>query len=85
MEGVLSVNEHSPNMHACYGLNIRKDTLFKGIFFILSQRFELMDGRRQPAPGAILSVSRSKDLEGHADVSLSVADKDVTFQVPAER
>ncbi|XP_049904645.1 von Willebrand factor A domain-containing protein 8 [Epinephelus moara] len=46
-------------------------------------RFELMDGRRQPAPSAILSVSRTKDLEGHADVTLKVANKDVTFQVPA--
>ncbi|KAF1383000.1 hypothetical protein PFLUV_G00149690 [Perca fluviatilis] len=46
-------------------------------------RFELLDGRRKIAPSAILSVSRTKDLEGHADVALLVADKDVTFQVPA--
>ncbi|XP_029314557.1 LOW QUALITY PROTEIN: von Willebrand factor A domain-containing protein 8 [Cottoperca gobio] len=46
-------------------------------------RFELLDGRRQPAPSAIVSVSRNKDLEGHADVVLSVANKDITFQVPA--
>ncbi|XP_031729156.1 von Willebrand factor A domain-containing protein 8 [Anarrhichthys ocellatus] len=46
-------------------------------------RFELLDGRHQPAPSAILSVSRTKDPEGHADVSLRVADKDITFQVPA--
>uniref|UniRef100_A0A8C2ZYH6 von Willebrand factor A domain-containing protein 8 n=1 Tax=Cyclopterus lumpus TaxID=8103 RepID=A0A8C2ZYH6_CYCLU len=45
-------------------------------------RFELLDGLRQPAPSAILSVSRTKDLEGHADVSLCVADKEITFQVP---
>ncbi|KAI9519069.1 hypothetical protein NQZ68_032124 [Dissostichus eleginoides] len=45
-------------------------------------RFEILDGR-QPAPSSILSVSRTKDVEGHADVALSVADKDVTFQVPA--
>ncbi|KAA8593114.1 hypothetical protein FQN60_018569, partial [Etheostoma spectabile] len=43
-------------------------------------RFELLDGRRKLAPSAILSVSRTKDLEGHADVTLLVADKDVTFQ-----
>lgn len=46
-------------------------------------RFELLDGRRQPAPSAILNVSTAKDLEGHAEVTLRVADKDVTFQVPA--
>ncbi|XP_037343972.2 von Willebrand factor A domain-containing protein 8 [Pungitius pungitius] len=46
-------------------------------------RFELLDGRRQPAPSAITSVSRATDLEGRADVSLRVADQDVTFQVPA--
>uniref|UniRef100_A0A3Q1FF48 von Willebrand factor A domain-containing protein 8 n=1 Tax=Acanthochromis polyacanthus TaxID=80966 RepID=A0A3Q1FF48_9TELE len=46
-------------------------------------RFELLDGRRQPAPSAILNVSMAKDLEGHADVTLRVADKDVTCQVPA--
>uniref|UniRef100_A0A671YC87 von Willebrand factor A domain-containing protein 8 n=1 Tax=Sparus aurata TaxID=8175 RepID=A0A671YC87_SPAAU len=46
-------------------------------------RFELLDGHRQPAPGAILTVSRTEDLEGHADVTLRVADKDITFQVPA--
>uniref|UniRef100_A0AAQ5Y816 von Willebrand factor A domain-containing protein 8 n=1 Tax=Amphiprion ocellaris TaxID=80972 RepID=A0AAQ5Y816_AMPOC len=44
-------------------------------------RFELLDGRRQPAPSAILNVSLAKDLEGHADITLRVADKDVTCQV----
>nr|XP_046259782.1 von Willebrand factor A domain-containing protein 8 [Scatophagus argus] len=46
-------------------------------------RFELLDGHRQPAPSAILNVSLTKDLEGHADVTICVADKDITFQVPA--
>uniref|UniRef100_UPI0037E9A655 von Willebrand factor A domain-containing protein 8 n=1 Tax=Semicossyphus pulcher TaxID=241346 RepID=UPI0037E9A655 len=46
-------------------------------------RFELLDGRRQPAPSAIMSVSKTTDLEGHAEVTLRIADKDVTFQVPA--
>lgn len=50
-----------------------------GHFF--SQRFELLDSRRQPGPSAILSVSTAKDLEHHADVTLRVADKDITFQV----
>ncbi|TNN79075.1 von Willebrand factor A domain-containing protein 8 [Liparis tanakae] len=45
-------------------------------------KFELLDGLRRPAPSAILSVSRTKDLEGHADVSLRVADKEIAFQVP---
>ncbi|KAG8000987.1 von Willebrand factor A domain-containing protein 8 [Nibea albiflora] len=44
-------------------------------------RFELLDSRRQPAPSAILSTTRN--LEGYADVTLRVVDKDVTFQVPA--
>ncbi|XP_070694357.1 von Willebrand factor A domain-containing protein 8 [Pempheris klunzingeri] len=46
-------------------------------------RFELLDGHRQAAPSAILSVSMTKDLEGQADVTLRVTDKDITFQVPA--
>uniref|UniRef100_A0A668ALY0 von Willebrand factor A domain containing 8 n=1 Tax=Myripristis murdjan TaxID=586833 RepID=A0A668ALY0_9TELE len=46
-------------------------------------RFELLDGRHQPAPSDVLSVSSSRDVEHHADVTLRVADKDVTFQVPA--
>ncbi|GLD56582.1 von Willebrand factor A domain-containing protein 8 [Lates japonicus] len=46
-------------------------------------RFELLDGRRQPAPSAIMGVSVTRELEGRADVTLRVADKDVTFQVPA--
>lgn len=40
-----------------------------------------MDGCRQPAPSDVLSVSLSRDVEHHADVTLRVADKDVTFQV----
>lgn len=43
-----------------------------------------MDGRSQTAPCSILSVSSTRDLEGHADVTLRVADKDITFQVPVE-
>ncbi|TWW81216.1 von Willebrand factor A domain-containing protein 8 [Takifugu flavidus] len=46
-------------------------------------RFELMDGHHIPAPSSVLSVGSSSDLEGHADVTLHVADKDITFQVPA--
>ncbi|KAM6934858.1 von Willebrand factor A domain-containing protein 8 [Xenentodon cancila] len=46
-------------------------------------RFELLDGCRQAAPLAILSASKTKDLEGSADVTVRVADKDITFQVPA--
>ncbi|CAK6967706.1 von Willebrand factor A domain-containing protein 8 [Scomber scombrus] len=46
-------------------------------------RFELLDGRRESAPSAVLGVSMTKDVEGHADVTLCTADKDVTFQVPA--
>ncbi|XP_053296507.1 von Willebrand factor A domain-containing protein 8 isoform X2 [Pleuronectes platessa] len=46
-------------------------------------RFELLDGRRVPAPGSIVSVSAARDTEGRADVTLRIKDKDVTFQVPA--
>lgn len=46
-------------------------------------RFELLDGRRQPAQSTILNVSKSADLEGHADVRLRIAEKEITFQVPA--
>ncbi|XP_074550636.1 von Willebrand factor A domain-containing protein 8 [Halichoeres trimaculatus] len=46
-------------------------------------RFELLDGRRQTAPSTILNVSKSADLEGHADVRLHIAEKEITFQVPA--
>uniref|UniRef100_A0A665V7K3 von Willebrand factor A domain-containing protein 8 n=1 Tax=Echeneis naucrates TaxID=173247 RepID=A0A665V7K3_ECHNA len=46
-------------------------------------RFELLDGRRQAAPATVTSVSMTKDLEGRANVTLSVADRNVSFQVPA--
>lgn len=46
-----------------------------------SQRFEVLDGHRPSTPYAILSVSLSKEFEGHADVTVRVADKDVPFQV----
>uniref|UniRef100_A0A673AZC6 von Willebrand factor A domain-containing protein 8 n=1 Tax=Sphaeramia orbicularis TaxID=375764 RepID=A0A673AZC6_9TELE len=46
-------------------------------------RFELFDARRQPAPSAVLSVSTTKDAGGHANVTLGIADKEVTFQVPS--
>uniref|UniRef100_A0A3Q3JAA7 von Willebrand factor A domain-containing protein 8 n=1 Tax=Monopterus albus TaxID=43700 RepID=A0A3Q3JAA7_MONAL len=49
----------------------------------LLSRFELLDGRRHPAPSGISSVSTTRALEGYADVILRVADKDITFQVPA--
>lgn len=40
-----------------------------------------MDGHPIPAPSSILSVTSSKDLEGHAEITLRVADKDIFFQV----
>ncbi|XP_068185310.1 von Willebrand factor A domain-containing protein 8 [Antennarius striatus] len=46
-------------------------------------RFELLDGPSQPAPSAVLTVSSTRGSSGLADVKLRVADKDVTFQVPA--
>ncbi|KAM4608925.1 von Willebrand factor A domain-containing protein 8 isoform 1-T1 [Polymixia lowei] len=46
-------------------------------------RFELLDGHRQPAPGAVMRVAPARDQEGRADVTLHIGDKDVTFQVPA--
>ncbi|XP_056145237.1 von Willebrand factor A domain-containing protein 8 isoform X2 [Lampris incognitus] len=46
-------------------------------------RFELLDVRHQPCPSAILSVALARDQEGHADVMLRLADKDVSFQVPS--
>lgn len=70
-------------LHRLYPYNsmLGKDgrTAVEGVL----SRFELLDGRRQPAPTAILSVSAAKDVEGHADVTLRVADKDINFQVPA--
>ncbi|KAM4558944.1 von Willebrand factor A domain-containing protein 8 [Odontesthes bonariensis] len=46
-------------------------------------RFELLDGRRQPAPNSIMSVSTTRELEGQADVTVRVGDRDIPFQVPA--
>ncbi|KAM9343638.1 von Willebrand factor A domain-containing protein 8 [Pholidichthys leucotaenia] len=46
-------------------------------------RFELLDGRRQPAPTAVTGVSPTNDAEGSADVTLRIADKSVSFQVSA--
>lgn len=40
-----------------------------------------MDERPVPAPSSILSVTSSRDLEGHAEITMRVADKDITFQV----
>uniref|UniRef100_A0A4W6D8P9 von Willebrand factor A domain-containing protein 8 n=1 Tax=Lates calcarifer TaxID=8187 RepID=A0A4W6D8P9_LATCA len=42
-----------------------------------------VEGVLSPAPSAIMGVSVTRELEGRADVTLRVADKDVTFQVPA--
>ncbi|CAL8266675.1 unnamed protein product [Lota lota] len=44
-------------------------------------RFELLDGPGQLAPSAVASVIPATD--GQADVTLRIADKEVTFQVPA--
>ncbi|KAG7501738.1 von Willebrand factor A domain-containing 8 [Solea senegalensis] len=49
----------------------------------LLSRFELLDARPQPTPGAVRGVSTGEETEGLADVTLRVADEDVTFQVPA--
>ncbi|XP_037542623.1 von Willebrand factor A domain-containing protein 8 [Nematolebias whitei] len=46
-------------------------------------RFELLDSCHRSAPGTVLSVSMAKELKGHADVTVRVADEDITFQVPA--
>lgn len=40
-----------------------------------------MNRHPSPAPSSILSVTSSRDLEGHAEITLRVADKDITFQV----
>lgn len=40
-----------------------------------------MDGLQKQLCSSILNVSSSRDLGGHADVTLRVADIDVTFQV----
>uniref|UniRef100_A0A3P8PI88 von Willebrand factor A domain-containing protein 8 n=1 Tax=Astatotilapia calliptera TaxID=8154 RepID=A0A3P8PI88_ASTCA len=70
-------------LHRLYPYNsmLGKDgrTAVEGVL----SRFELLDGHRQPAPTTILSVSTAKDVEGHADITLHVVDKDITFQVPA--
>uniref|UniRef100_A0A3B4G0W2 von Willebrand factor A domain-containing protein 8 n=1 Tax=Pundamilia nyererei TaxID=303518 RepID=A0A3B4G0W2_9CICH len=70
-------------LHRLYPFNsmLGKDgrTAVEGVL----SRFELLDGHRQPAPTTILSVSTAKDVEGHADITLHVVDKDITFQVPA--
>uniref|UniRef100_A0A669BIT7 von Willebrand factor A domain-containing protein 8 n=1 Tax=Oreochromis niloticus TaxID=8128 RepID=A0A669BIT7_ORENI len=71
-------------LHRLYPYNsmLGKDgrTAVEGVL----SRFELLDGHRQPAPTTILSVSTAKDVEGHADITLHVVDKDITFQVPAD-
>ncbi|XP_061735639.1 von Willebrand factor A domain-containing protein 8 isoform X2 [Nerophis ophidion] len=46
-------------------------------------RFELMDGRRKSPGSTVTSVSKTTGVDGYADVTLRVADKDVSFQVPA--
>nr|XP_057938465.1 von Willebrand factor A domain-containing protein 8 isoform X2 [Doryrhamphus excisus] len=46
-------------------------------------RFELMDGGHKSPGSTVVSVSKTMGVEGYADVTLRVADEDVTFQVPA--
>ncbi|KAM9851049.1 von Willebrand factor A domain-containing protein 8 [Aulostomus maculatus] len=47
-------------------------------------KFELLDNRRrQQTTSTILNVSRTEGAVGYADVTLRVAEKDITFQVPA--
>lgn len=50
------------------------------VFFFL-QKFELLESQLQQTPSSILSVSVSKELQGHVDVKLSITDKEITFQV----
>ncbi|KAM9486140.1 von Willebrand factor A domain-containing protein 8 [Clarias gariepinus] len=47
-------------------------------------RFELMDGKKQPSPHAVVEVEASTGGHtGEASVALSIADKIISFQVPA--
>ncbi|XP_072542068.1 von Willebrand factor A domain-containing protein 8 isoform X2 [Salminus brasiliensis] len=47
-------------------------------------RFELLDGNRQPSPRAVVQVEPAHDAHPRqAAVTLSIADKNITFQVPA--
>ncbi|KAI4872445.1 hypothetical protein NFI96_033688, partial [Prochilodus magdalenae] len=47
-------------------------------------RFELLDGKKQPSPCAVVHVAPGHDSHtGQAEVTLSLADKNITFQVPA--
>lgn len=44
-------------------------------------RFELLDSHRQPTPSTVLNVSTIQDLKEQANVTLSVAGEEITFQV----
>ncbi|RVE58198.1 hypothetical protein OJAV_G00206850 [Oryzias javanicus] len=46
-------------------------------------KFELLESQLQQTSSSILSVSVSKELQGHVDVKLSITDKEITFQSPA--
>uniref|UniRef100_A0A8B9HSU4 von Willebrand factor A domain containing 8 n=1 Tax=Astyanax mexicanus TaxID=7994 RepID=A0A8B9HSU4_ASTMX len=47
-------------------------------------RFELLDGKRQPSPRAVVHVEPAPDAQpGQASVTLNIADKNISFQVPA--
>uniref|UniRef100_A0AAR2IZC8 von Willebrand factor A domain-containing protein 8 n=1 Tax=Pygocentrus nattereri TaxID=42514 RepID=A0AAR2IZC8_PYGNA len=47
-------------------------------------RFELLDGKRQSSPRAVVHVEPGHDTNtGQATVTLNIADKNITFQVPA--
>ncbi|XP_077584586.1 von Willebrand factor A domain-containing protein 8 [Stigmatopora nigra] len=46
-------------------------------------KFELLDSGGETSASAVVGVSRTNGVEGFADVTLRVADKDVIFQVPA--
>ncbi|KAB5577077.1 hypothetical protein PHYPO_G00205820 [Pangasianodon hypophthalmus] len=51
----------------------------KAVEGVLS-RFELMDGKKQPSPCAVVQVEPGET--GEASVTLSIADKIISFQVP---
>ncbi|XP_077393200.1 von Willebrand factor A domain-containing protein 8 isoform X1 [Festucalex cinctus] len=46
-------------------------------------KFELLDGHSKTSSSTVISVSRTAGTEDYADVTLRVADKNVTIQVPA--
>jgi len=78
LEGVLGVSMQAHTPMYCTIVTL---TILYVLTYAPLQRFELLDGRSRAASRAVVAVVPA--TEGRADVTLRIADEEVTFQVCA--